>query len=143
MSSSFQPHGLYCSRNSPGQKTGVGSLSLLQGIFPTQGSNPGLPHGRWILYQLSHQGSPLEVQTLNYWTAEEFPSSSFKGMNRILETSWPKESRPFTQFLLLPKNSLGRALIYYFQNQSGPARQPLPPASWCSYHFGFSLCSHH
>ena len=35
------------------------SLFLLQGIFPTQGSNPGLPHCRWILYQLSHQGSPL------------------------------------------------------------------------------------
>ena len=36
-----------------------GSLSLLQGIFPTQGSNPGLPHCRQILYHLSHQGSPL------------------------------------------------------------------------------------
>ena len=33
-------------------------LSLLQGIFPTQGSNPGLSHCRWILYQLSHKGSP-------------------------------------------------------------------------------------
>ena len=37
----------------------VGSLSLLQGIFPTQGTNPGLPHCRQILYQLSPQGSPL------------------------------------------------------------------------------------
>ncbi|CAM9892497.1 unnamed protein product, partial [Rangifer tarandus platyrhynchus] len=36
----------------------VGSLSLLQGIFPTQGSNPGLPHCRQIFYRLSHQGSP-------------------------------------------------------------------------------------
>ena len=45
--------------NSPGQKTGVGSLSLLQGTFPILGSNPGLPHCRWILYQLSHKGSPL------------------------------------------------------------------------------------
>ena len=44
--------------NSPCQNTGVGSLSLLQGIFPTQGSNPGLPHCRWIFYQLSHKGSP-------------------------------------------------------------------------------------
>ena len=42
----------------PCQNTGVGSLSLLQGIFPTQGSNPGLLHCRQILYQLSHQGSP-------------------------------------------------------------------------------------
>ena len=44
--------------NSPGQNTGVGSLSLLQGIFLTQGLNPGLPHCRWIFYQLSHKGSP-------------------------------------------------------------------------------------
>jgi len=44
--------------NSPGQNTGVGSHFLLQGIFPTQGSNPGLLHCRQILYQLSHQGSP-------------------------------------------------------------------------------------
>ena len=43
--------------NSPGQNTGVGSRSLLQGIFLTQGLNPGLLHCRWILYQLSHQGS--------------------------------------------------------------------------------------
>ena len=55
MSDSLQPHGLY--RGSPGQNTGVGSLSLLQGIFPIQGSNPGLPHCRWILYQLKHKGS--------------------------------------------------------------------------------------
>ena len=54
VSDSLRPHGLY---NSPGQNTGVGSLSLLQGIFPTQRSNPGLPHCRQILYQLSHQGS--------------------------------------------------------------------------------------
>ena len=39
----------------------MGSRSLLQGIFPTQGSNPGLPHCRWILYQLSHQGSPENI----------------------------------------------------------------------------------
>ena len=43
--------------DSPGKNTGVGCHALLQGIFPTQGSNPGLPHGRWILYYLSHQGS--------------------------------------------------------------------------------------
>ena len=43
VSNSLQPHGLYSPWNSPGQNTGVGSLSLLQGVFPTQGSNPGLP----------------------------------------------------------------------------------------------------
>ena len=49
----------YSPWNSPGQNTGVGSLSLLQGILPAQGSNPGLPHCRRVLYQLSYQGSPL------------------------------------------------------------------------------------
>ena len=47
-----------CPWNSPGQNTRVGNLSLLQGIFPTQGSNPGLPHCRQILYYPSPQGSP-------------------------------------------------------------------------------------
>ena len=59
LSDSLWPHGLYSPWNSPGQNTRVGSLSILQGIFPTQGSNPGLPHCRWILYQLSHRGSPI------------------------------------------------------------------------------------
>ena len=58
VSDSLRPHGLYSSWNSPGQNTGVGSLSLLQGIFPTQGLNSGLLHSRQILYQLSHKGSP-------------------------------------------------------------------------------------
>ena len=56
LSHSLQPHGLYSPWNSPGQNTGVGSLSLLQGFFPTQGSNPGLRHCSRIPYQLSHEG---------------------------------------------------------------------------------------
>ena len=60
------PHGLSSPRNSPGQNTGVGSLSLLQGIFPTQGLNPGLPHCRQILYQLSHKGSPRILEWVAY-----------------------------------------------------------------------------
>ena len=50
---------LYSPWNSLSQNTRVGSLSLLQEIFPTQGLKPGLPHYRQILYQLSHKGSPL------------------------------------------------------------------------------------
>ena len=61
VSNSLRPHGLYSPLNSPGQNTGVGIQSLLQGIFPTQGSKPGLHCGQ-ILYQLSHQ----EVQ--EYWS---------------------------------------------------------------------------
>ena len=58
VSDSLRPHRLYSPRNSPGQNTEVGSLSLLQEIFPTQESNPGLPQCRRILYQLSYRGSP-------------------------------------------------------------------------------------
>ena len=58
VSDSLQPHGLYSPWNFPGQNTGVGSLFLLQGILPIQGSNPNIPHCRRILYQLSHKGSP-------------------------------------------------------------------------------------
>ena len=58
MSDSLRPHGLYSSWNSPGQNTGMGSLSFLQGIFLTKGSNPGLLHCRQLFYQLSHKKSP-------------------------------------------------------------------------------------
>ena len=58
VSDSLWPHGLYSSGNSPGQNTGVGSLSHLQGRL---GWNPRLPHCSWILSQLSHKGRPIEV----------------------------------------------------------------------------------
>ena len=64
MSDSLQPLGLYSPWNSSGQHTGMGSLSLLQSIFPTQGSNPGLLHCRRVLYQLRHQ---IETK-LNRWS---------------------------------------------------------------------------
>ena len=66
MSDCLRPHGLYRPWNSPGQNTGVGSYSLLQGIFPTQGWNPSLPHCRQILYQLSHKGSPRILECVAY-----------------------------------------------------------------------------
>jgi len=67
-----------CPWNSPCQNTGVGSLSLLQGTFPTQGSNPGLPHCRWILYQLSHKGSPdLRWASHNHPERESNSSDEF------------------------------------------------------------------
>ena len=59
VSDSLWPHGLYSPWNSQRQNTGVGSHSLLQGIFTTKGSSQGLLHFRRILYQLSHKESPL------------------------------------------------------------------------------------
>ena len=67
---------IYSPWSSPVQNTGVGSRSLLQEIFPTQGLNPGLLHCGWILYQLSHQGSPRILE----WVAYPFSRGS----------SWPR-----------------------------------------------------
>ena len=66
MSNSLWPHGLYSPRNSPGQNARVGSYSLLQGIFPTQGSNPGLPHCRQILYTSWAKWSPGMLKWIVY-----------------------------------------------------------------------------
>ena len=57
---------LLCPWHSPGWNTGVSSRSLRQGIFPTQGSKPGLPLCGQILYQLSHQGSPRILERVAY-----------------------------------------------------------------------------
>ena len=62
------PIGLYSPWNSLGQNTGVGSLPLLQGIFPTQGSNPFLSHCRQILYQLSHKIAILISNEIDFRT---------------------------------------------------------------------------
>ena len=80
--------GLY--RNSPGQNTGVGSLSVLQGIFPTQGSSPGLPHCRQILYQPSTQGKPNKrvhaLQQKIFYAATKTRCSKKKKKNKTPTT---------------------------------------------------------
>ena len=70
-------HGLYSPWNSPGQNTRVGNLSLLQEIFPTQGSNPGLLHCRQILYQMSYKGTPKILE----WVAYPFSTGSSRLRN--------------------------------------------------------------
>ena len=78
LSDPLRPHGLYGLWNSPGQNTGVGCLSLLQGIFPTQRLSPGLLHCRRILYQLSYQGSPRILE----WVVYPFSRGSSRPRNR-------------------------------------------------------------
>jgi len=93
MSDSLWPHGLYSPWNSPGQNTGVGSLSLLQGMFPTLGLEPA--DWRQILYQLSYKGSTRILE----WVAYPFPSRSswlrkvtkIKRKERILKASREKQ----------------------------------------------------
>ena len=72
MSNPLRPYGLYSPWNSPGQNPGIHSLSLLQGIFPTQRLNPGLLHCRRILYQLSH----YLWREIYKWTERNWPSKS-------------------------------------------------------------------
>jgi len=77
MSNSLRPHGLYSPWNSPGQNNRVVSLSLLQGIFPTQGSNPYLPHRvdppsllyyKWGQFSLFSTSQSLAYQEVTYLT---------------------------------------------------------------------------
>ena len=75
---SLRPHRLYSPWNSLGQNTGAGSLSLLQGIFPTHGSNPGLPHCRQILYQLSHKGSLRTMERVANPSLVDLPNPGIK-----------------------------------------------------------------
>ena len=90
--------------NSPGQNTGMGSLSLIQGIFPTQGSNPGLPHCSWILYQLSHKGSPRILE----WVAYPFSCGSFQ----------PRNQTRVSQGLLH-----SRKILYLLSYQGSPSKE--------------------
>ena len=75
---SLWPYGLHSAWNSPGQNTGVGGCSLLQGIFPTQGSNLGLSHYRQIFYQLSYQRSLRILECIAY----PFSSGSSRPRNQ-------------------------------------------------------------
>ena len=72
------PPGFSVFGDSPAKNTGVGCHALLQGIFPTQGSNPCLPHCKWILYPLSQQGSPLSSGNVLVWDKWRFGISFLK-----------------------------------------------------------------
>ena len=124
MSDYLRPHVLYTPWNSPGQNTGVGSLSLLQGIFPTQGWNPGLPHFRWILYQLSQKGSPRILE----WVAYPFCSRSFRPRNQTgvsciaggFFTNWA-----IRDGYLLPENKFTHILSPVLQQNQPTGTGPL------------------
>ena len=84
VSNSLLQYGLYSPWDSPGQSAGMGS------IFPTQGSNPGPPHCRWILYQLSHRESPRILE----WVAYPFSRGSSRPRNRTEVSSIAGDSLP-------------------------------------------------
>ena len=95
VSSSLQPHGLYSPWNSLGQNTGESSLSLFQGIFPTQESNRGLPHCRQIFDRLSCNWQNI-ISTIFYLSKHwEASADSRKQRTRLhpSKRKWPKYRR--------------------------------------------------
>ena len=120
MSNSLQPHGLYSPWTSPGQNTGVGRLSLIQEVFPTQGSNPGLLQCCWILYQLSYKGSPRTLEWVVYpfsswssWPGIEPGSPAWQADSLPTEISGKLSSSPFKlgQYLTLRVTLNGQMII--------------------------------
>ena len=75
----LQPTRLLCPGDSPDKNTGVGSHSLLQGIFPTHGSNPNIWHYRQTLYHLSHKGSLSKIIGLCFYSQSS--GKLLKGLN--------------------------------------------------------------
>ena len=127
---SLWPHGLsptrlLCPWDSPGKNPGVGGHALLQGIFPTQGSDPGLPHCR-ILYHISHQGSPRILE----WVVYSFSKGTSQPRNPIrvtciaggFITSWATREAHGIMGLYLhwetKKNSLWFALWWWSVTES-------------------------
>ena len=160
-SDSLRLHGLYGPWNSPGQNTGVGSHSLLQGIFPAQGLNPGLPHCRWILYQLSHKGSPRTLE----WVAYPFSSRSsrtqesdqgllhcrqslyqlsYQGSPRVLKQKSPLEKNWQHSPLFLPEESHGqRTLVGYSPWRSQRVGHDLATKTTMCVMYTFYCCAWH
>ena len=126
VSDSLQPHRLYSPWNSPGQNTGVGSLSLLQGIFPTQGSNPDLLHCRRMLYQVSHKRSPRILE----WVAYPF-SSRF---------SWPRNwtGSPALQAHSLSTELSGKLRSLFCDPSAQTSNMAQSPRSGTETHFAAS-----
>ena len=126
-------------RNSPGQNTGLGSLSLLQRIFATQGLNPGLPHCRWFLYQLSHKGSPFAIKlfTKSFWVG----SHDFWGVSLLCPTLPGKAVKlffsptPQTLSLRLFSTSAQRGQVF------GSNTRYFMKLSWLNHHWLLSNLS--
>ena len=128
VSNSLWPHGLILQA----RILDWGSLSLLQGIFPTQRSNPSLLHCRWILYQLSHKGSPRILE----WVAYPFSSGYSRPKNQSgvpcisggFFTNWATAVLTFVNHLTIYE------WIYFCNVYSAVVLFILEPNLW-SFHF--------
>ena len=106
--------------DSPGKTTGVGCHALLHGILPTQGSNTGFLHYRWILYHLSHQRSPIIFFATPWTVAHQAPLSMGIVQARTLEWVAMPSSRGFFQPGIKPRSLT-------LQADSLPAKPPGKP----------------
>ena len=111
--------------NSPGKNTRVGCHSLLQGIFPTQGSNLGLLDCRWIIYYLTHQGRPRKadiilhnslLRKLRLKLLQNLPKLSLFLDSGDLEFVTLSDSKAYIFPILLKKKSLSLCQSYIFQS---------------------------
>ena len=112
---------------SPGKDTGVGCHTLLQGIFPTQGSNPGLPYCRQILYRLNYQGSPGMVAVQFISVAQLCPT-----LCNPMDYGTP--DFPVHQFPELAQTHVRQ--VGDTIQPSHPLSSPSPPAFSLSHHQG-------
>ena len=95
--------------DSPDKNTGVGCHALLQGIFPTQGLNPSLPYHRWVLYHLSHEGSPRMLECVDIPSPGEFPDPGIESGSPVQVSSFVFPYK-LVNFLFLKKSDYSRIL---------------------------------
>ena len=101
--------------DSSGKNTGVGCHALLQGIFSTQGSNPGLPHCRRILYRLTHQGSPRILEWVAIPSPGDLPNPGLKpGCPALQADSLPAKlpEKPYILYIIWEILNSGDKVIY-------------------------------
>ena len=120
--------------DSPGQNTGVGSLSLLRGIFPTQGSNPGLLQCRQIIYQLSHKASPRILEWVAYPSPVDLPDPGIKpGSPASQADSLPTEllGKSNHHSISLPMNLTTLGTSHKWNYMMCPFVKGLLHLTWC------------
>ena len=102
VSDSLRPHGLYSLWNSLGQNTGVGSLSLFQGVFPNQGLNPGLSHCWRILLPVEPQGKPKILEWVAIPSPADLPNPGIDpGSPALQADSQQRTAKQAANFLFL------------------------------------------
>ena len=121
------PPGSSVCGDSPNKNTGVGCYAPFQRIIPTQGWNPGLPHCRWILYCLNHQGSPRLLEWVAY---PFFRGISWAGVSCIAGgffTVWATWEAPINWSPLWARPGLGAGSLEVNQQPPPPSPHPCIP----------------